>query len=325
MKPGLIMVLHQEVEGYSTPDELDTLVQAEMVTNILKKLDYESVCLPASLDLASLRTRIEQQKPAAVFNLVESLGRKSSLAHLVPSLLEALSVPFTGSSTEAILITSNKISAKKYLKAFRLPTPEWQVLHRNTQIRLKPPFIIKSIADHASIGLNDSCVITESTDQQARLPLDPEGYFIEQYIPGREFNVAMLENVGNLQILPLAEIVFADFPADKPRIVNYAAKWEPDSFEYSHTPRRFLDEKKEPGLARDLKALCESCWRHFGLSGYARIDFRVDPEGRIWVLEINTNPCLSPDAGFMAAAAQSGYSSEQLVRIILDTLMEKQQ
>ena len=114
------------------------------------------------------------------------------------------------------------------------------------------------------------------------------------------------------------EMLFIDYPAEKRRIVDYAAKWHAGSFEFRNTVRRFdFDEGDRPLLAQ-LEAIAGSCWRLFGLRGYARVDCRVDAAGRPWVLEVNINPCLSPDAGFAAAAARRGLDLAAVARRIIE-------
>jgi D-alanine-D-alanine ligase len=120
--------------------------------------------------------------------------------------------------------------------------------------------------------------------------------------------------------LPVAEIRFDAFPADKPRIVGYAAKWDLESFEYRNTPRSFT---VEPELAERLRRIALDCWALFRLDGYARVDFRVDESGRPWVLEVNANPCLSPDAGFAAALAEAGLGYEAAVERLIDDALER--
>ncbi|MGA2035451.1 MAG: hypothetical protein ABSG68_24650, partial [Thermoguttaceae bacterium] len=116
---------------------------------------------------------------------------------------------------------------------------------------------------------------------------------------------------------PPAEIDFSAFPPGKPRIVGHRAKWEADSFEYQGTPRRFDFPAEDRPLLDRREELARACWRLFRLRGYARVDFRVDGRGQPWILEINTNPCLSPDAGYAAALAQAGISLEQAIGRIL--------
>jgi len=116
----------------------------------------------------------------------------------------------------------------------------------------------------------------------------------------------------------MAEMRFDHWPQGKPRIVGYDAKWDEDSTGWHGTVRAFGVETEEPRLAEALKTSCERVWDLFGLSGFARVDFRVDSEGTPLILEINTNPCISPDAGFAAAAAAAGMSYEALIEAIVE-------
>ena len=139
-------------------------------------------------------------------------------------------------------------------------------------------------------------------------------WFAERYVEGREFNIAMLDG----RVLPMAEMRFEQWPEGKPRIVGYDAKWEEDSTGWNGTVRAFGVEKNEPRLAEGLRTACEKVWTLFGLTGFARVDFRVDGNGTPLILEINTNPCISPDAGFAAAAAEAGLSYEALIEAIVE-------
>jgi D-alanine-D-alanine ligase len=118
-------------------------------------------------------------------------------------------------------------------------------------------------------------------------------------------------------VLPPAEIDFVDYAPDKPKVVGYRAKWDADSFEYHHTPRRFDFPAEDASLLRQLTAIAKDCWRILGVRGYVRVDFRLDRDGKPWVLEVNANPCLSPDAGFFAAAQRAGLGFEQVIERIL--------
>ncbi len=187
-------------------------------------------------------------------------------------------------------------------------------------------YIIKPIHDHGSLGIGaDSVVRTDGkasvlaavAERERRLA---RPCFAEQFIEGREFNLSVLAGPGGPEVLPPAEILFVGFPADQPHIVNYSAKWEPESFVYRNTPRRFDFPDSDQPLLGELSGLAKACWRVFRLRGYARIDFRIDAGARPWVLEVNANPCLSPDAGFAAAVERAGYAFPEAVeRIVADT------
>ena len=145
--------------------------------------------------------------------------------------------------------------------------------------------------------------------------------FAEAYIDGREFNVSLLatdDADGHaVDVLPVAEIRFIDFPADRPRILDYEAKWLPESAAYRGTVRHTLSPAEEPELTQQLGAIAQQVWTLFNLRGYARVDFRVDAAGQPWIVDINANPCLAPDAGFTAAAAAAGLTYDAVVRRIV--------
>ncbi len=121
---------------------------------------------------------------------------------------------------------------------------------------------------------------------------------------------------GGVEVLPIAEILFEGFADGHDRIVGYDAKWAPDSAAYIGTPRRFGLELAEPELAESLARHARACWALFGISGYARVDFRVDRAGAPFILEVNMNPCLTPDAGFAAAALAGGLAYPDLIGAI---------
>jgi len=306
-------------------DAADTLQQAETVAAALAGLGLDSYRLPVSLDLAAARRQLGERRPAFVFNLVESLAGTGRLLHLVPAMLEVVGMPFTGSGAEAVYVTNTKPLAKRLLRAAGIATPAWQDAAEAGRA-LPPgtgPWIVKSVAEHASIGLDDEAVVRDHAALPALIGKRRRriggAWFVEQFVEGREFNVAVLAGERGPQVLPIAEMCFVDFPPGKPRIVDYAAKWQEDSFGYSHTPRNFDLPPGDAPLLAALDEIALACWRLFGLRGYARVDFRVDAAGQPWVLEVNANPCLSPDAGFAAAAARGGLASIDIVaRIIAD-------
>ena len=331
-----IAIAHNAVTGADAPDERDVLVQAATVQAALVDLGHATAVLPCTLDLADLQAQLSEWRPDLVFNLVESLAGRGCLIHLVPSLLDALGIPYTGSGVEAIRVTSHKVFAKERLVALGLPTPDWTGPVPTDFPRLSPSgpstaeapprWIVKSLWEHASIGLDEAATLLyeQADDVVARLrerTLHLGGAcFAERFIEGREFNLSLVAGPADPEVLAPAEIVFEGYPPEALRIVGYRAKWDESSYEFHHTPRRFDFSSQDAALLRRLKDLAVQCWRGFGLKGYARVDFRVDDAGNPWILEINTNPCLSPDAGFAAALQASGVSFRAAIaRILADT------
>ena len=303
-------------------DEQDVLVEAATVGRALQELGRPAVRVPLGLDLRKAARRLARLAPSFVFNLVESIEGRDRLVHLAPALLDSLGLPYTGSPTEAVFITSSKQLTKDRLRAAGVPTPPWARQIDGSEPDFPPPYIVKSVWEHASIGLTGSSVARDRqslAEELRRRAGRGRDLFVEAYVEGREFNLALLEGPGRqAQVLPPAEIEFRSFPEGSPRIVGYAAKWESGSKEFAKTPRRFDFPDKDGELLESLRQLALRCWQLFELRGYARVDFRVDLQGRPWVLEVNTNPCLSPDAGFLAAAARAGLSPTDVIRRIVE-------
>jgi D-alanine-D-alanine ligase len=321
-----VIVLHGEIPANGPDDEADVLVQAEAVCEALESLGYSASTMAFGLDLRRTVARLASVCPRFVFNLVETLEGSGRLIHMAPTLLDHVGIDYTGSCTEAIFLTSNKLTAKKLLRSCGIRTPEWFTIEGCPEsLPLESAFIIKSVWEHASVGLDDSSVLfpgrTEilregMVDRRGRLGGD---CFAEEFIDGREFNLSILASQCGPKVLPAAEIRF-DFPAGKARIVDYAAKWDCASPEYRNTGRSFDFSPEDDILVRELSRIGLECWRLFELRGYARIDFRVDGSGMPWVLEVNANPCLSPDAGFAAAAERAGMRMQDVVSRIVGDL-----
>jgi D-alanine-D-alanine ligase len=319
----IIAVLHGQVGPEAAADEQDVLTEVETVTTALSALGHQAVPVEFALDLEEVSKRLQNLQPEAVFNLVESVGGQGRLIHLAPSLLDHLGLPYTGNRTEPVFCTSNKLWGKKFLQASGIATPAWFAAGSPLPDPATfLPCIVKSVWEHASIGLGPDSLIEDWGQGCAELPrLSPE-HFAERYIEGREFNLAFLSEGGTARLLPPAEILFEGYPPGKPRIVDYRAKWVEDSFEYLHTTRRFDFPDSDGPLLKRLEAIARRSWERLELKGYARVDFRVDAREFPWVLEVNTNPCLSPDAGFMAAAKRAGLTIQQVVAALLEDAFE---
>jgi len=326
-----IAILFNEPRAGAAADEADVLVQVKAVEAALDLGGHEVERVPCGLDLGALVSRLAVAPPDLVFNLTEGLAGHDRLIAVVPSLLDSLAIPYTGSSAEAIFVTTNKLLTKERLAAAGLPTPatpaQWPPRSHGAS---SPPFvpgryILKPVWEHGSAGMEDDLVVDarKRGDLERRLAALGEStgrtYFSEAFVDGREINLTMLAGAGvepgadqatEPIMLPAAEIDFSAFPAGKPRIVGWAAKWDEGSFEYHHTPGRFAFPESDRPLLAELESLARACWDVFGLAGYARVDFRVDGAGRPYILEVNSNPCLSPDAGFAAAVVEAGLAYE---------------
>lgn len=330
-----ILIIHDRVVPGAPADQRDVLDQVEAVTGALNTLGHDVSSQWCDLDLGRVRKIVDQQHPDCVFNLVESLAEQGRLIAVVPSLLDGMGVPYTGASAEALYLSSNKVLGKNWLRAAGLrvvptigihPIPHPMLHDDNWEKEVgkeaESRFLVKSVWEHASLGIEEEHLVPISPPSKEELAIRAEALggacLVEPFVDGREFNLSLIEGrAGEPHLLPPAEIDFRDFDQNQPHIVGYRAKWDQDSFEYHHTPRRFTFPEEDGPLIHELGTMAKLAWTAFGLRGYARVDFRVDRRGFPFILEVNANPCLSPDSGFVASAKQDGKTFEELIEEIL--------
>jgi D-alanine-D-alanine ligase len=344
-----IAVLHNAVSAADSLEDQDVLVQVDVISQALRKLGHELAVVPCTLNLAAMQDDLARLQPDVVFNLVETLAGDDALAYLVPAVLDSMKLPYTGCTSVATFLTTHKLIAKERLLQAGLPTPAWIT---TTPLSLSgsgaggegqsdtplssygrgaggegfadTAWIIKGVWEQASRNLDEDSIVTGVDEAALRTRLVEQAArlgrpcYAEQFIVGREFNIAVLDGPDGPEVLPPAEIDFSAFPEGKPRIVGYRAKWHADSFEFQNTPRRFEYPTADQPLLGQLRSLSLRCWELFDLRGYVRVDYRVDQSRQPWILEINTNPCLSPDAGFAAALQQAGIPFDEAIGRIVE-------
>jgi D-alanine-D-alanine ligase len=259
-----------------------------------------------------------------VFNLGEGLEGRLFEEARIAWALEAMGYSFTGSGGDAIARSTHKGRAKALLAAAGVPTPPWQVFYDPTEVEesgvatLPFPLIVKPVAEDASLGVTMDAVVHTPAALQARVAYVVERYrqgaLAEQFIAGREFNISLWGDPP--AVLPLAEIDFGAFTDPFQQIVSFAAKWEEDSFAYHHTPV-VCPASVAPVLRDRIMATARRAWRAIGCRGYARVDMRVAADGTPYVVEVNCNPDISPDAGFFRAARAAGYDYVRMAAHIL--------
>jgi len=320
-----VVVAHNPVGAEDDPSTSDVLAQVGMVEDALAELGIPArrIAVEPGRALEIFHEEVRQQHPleTVIFNLIESPVGRPHLHTDCAAVLELPGLPFTGSSPATHSLTTDKLATRALLAAEgiavapggRLGLDRPEVLDR-----VPPPWILKPAFEDASVGLEGDPVcasreaaLARGSGLARRFPGQP--VLVESYLPGRELNVSILDG----EVLPVAEILFEGFPDGTPRVLGYEAKWDESSFAYSHTPRCFPEGPADADLLERVREIALAAWRLCGLQGYARVDFRLDGEGAPRVLELNANPCLSADAGFMAAAAKAGLSQREVVRRIL--------
>jgi D-alanine-D-alanine ligase len=319
-----VVIAHNPVDAADDPSTSDVLAQVELVAAGLDALGlpHQTVAVPDWRPWL----HVSAGPGVAIFNLMEAPpGRPEALLDAAAAL-ELMGVPFTGSAPGVLWITTDKLATRSILAAEGLPiAPGGRLDPENPELldRIPGPWILKPACEDASLGLEGDpvCVTRESVVARAwelarRFP--GQGVVAETFLPGRELNVSLLAQDGDVEALPIAEIVYQDFPAGMARVLSYEAKWHDESFASIHTVRHFPEGPADAALLARVRELALAAWRIFGLRGYARVDLRLDADGNPCILEVNANPCLAADAGFMAAAAKAGLTARDVVARILD-------
>jgi D-alanine-D-alanine ligase len=285
----------------------DVLKQIDVAERTLKSLGYNTRRIPFTRNIEALCTVLRKDKIDMVFNFCETVDEDAHRAGHPAALFELLNIPFSGSPSMAIMMTTDKIITKRLLKGRGIRTPDY-LLYKGSQYfntsLLKMPVILKPRYEDASIGIDQESVIEDENDLKNCLMRMYSRYgeiIVEEYVKGREFNISLF-GYPSPRVMPIAEIDFSKFPAEMHRIVGYKAKWDENSFEYNNTPRLF-DVDIDHFLLKEMERVAVECFNYFSLRDYGRIDIRLDNQKKIHVLEINANPCLSPDAGFPASLA----------------------
>ena len=299
----------------------------EAVEKSLKSLGYPSTRIPFTKKVESFIQRINGEGVDIAFNLCESVDEDAGLAWHPAAVLELLGIPFSGSSAVALMLTTDKLLTKRQLMAKGTGTPRYMVyIGQETFNRatLRFPVIIKPRFEDASIGIDQESIFEEEGKLRSGLKDFHERFgplLVEEYIDGREFNISLMGH-PIAKVLPPAEIDFSAFPESLYPIVGYRAKWEKNSFEYTHTHRVFPDDLPHV-LVKRLKDTALKCVYLFQLRDYGRVDIRVDSQGKIYVLEVNANPCLSPDAGFAAASCKAGMGYAEMISSLVDFILQR--
>lgn len=308
-----------EEEGVLSEEEIVFVEQH--IARALEEHGHLTVSVPIRNDLW---TPLKQYDPNEwlIFNLCESFRNKTYLEPYIISVFEYLGFRYTGSDRRTLANCLNKARAKEILQAHGIPTAAFQVFTPFTvhQRWLEFPLFVKPVSEDASIGITIDSVVRDDRALRRQVRFIWEKYhepaLVEEFIDGREFNVTVLGNESP-RVLPLSEINFRHIADPFARIVSYRAKWVPTSEEYLKTPPTCPARVSE-SLKRRIEDVARRAYQAMGLRDYGRVDIRVK-DGIPYVLEVNPNADLAPDAGIARAARAAGMSyadlADEIVRL----------
>ncbi len=266
---------------------------------------------------------LERTGADLVFNLCEGIDGIAEAEPAVIGVLDLLSLPYTGASAWTTAVCLRKHIVNAMLERAGLPVPSWALAQRGGPLPdIGYPAICKPAAEDASIGVEQRSVVSNPDELRSRLGRMHERWrdvLVQRFVDGREINVGL---VGD-RVLPVSEIVFDDLPDGYWRIVSYRAKWDTGSEEDRGT-QPHCPAEISPSLTERLRVLAAEAWRCVGGTGggFARVDFRV-VDDQPWVLEVNANPDIAPDAGLARMARAAGHSYEELVWAVCDEALRR--
>jgi D-alanine-D-alanine ligase len=300
------------------------------VISTLRSLGHEVQPLGVHDDLGDIRRASVEWKPHVAFNLLEAFDDVTIFDQNVVSHMELLKLPYTGCNPRGLLLARDKSLSKKLLSYHRIAVPEFEVVRIGRPIRrpkrLPYPLIVKSLTQESSVGISQASVVDSDDKLKERVNFIHQSIgtaaLVERYIEGRELYVGILGN-QMLQALPVWELFFSNMPEGARRIATDRVKW---SVKYQQKYGIESGQARDLGdaITEKIQHVCKRAYRALELSGYARIDLRLDDAGNVWVIEANPNPQIARGEDFAASADKVGLGYESLLQRIVNLGMRWQ-
>jgi D-alanine-D-alanine ligase len=329
VKPLRVLVLMHEslvppasLKGYSDK-EIDEFRTEWDVMAALEKAGHTVRALGLGDNLAELRAAITDWKPDVAFNLLEEFQGIVTYDQYVVAFLELMKLPYTGCNPRGMMISRDKALSKQILSYHRIPTPGFAMVRRGQRYRaprrLKFPLFVKSATEDASLGISQASVVPDADKLKERIEFIHEqtnsDALVEEYVEGRELYVGVLGN-DRLRTFPVWEMDFGTLPGVMAGIATRKVKWD-RRYQKKHGIRTGAAQGLPDGCAAYLDKLSKRIYRSLSLSGYARMDFRMRPDGSVFVLEANANPNISHKEDFADSAQAAGVEYSALLEQIL--------
>jgi D-alanine-D-alanine ligase len=316
----------EEYERRMTEEE-DWLTEGHVVAT-LRENGHEVHFGPLHEHPRELLAHLDRVTPDLVWNFVETFHGSRYYESNVAGILELCKVPYTGCGFRALMICQDKALSKKILKHHRVAVPPFVVSRRAQPLRkLKNavyPLIVKPLAEEGSVGIAKDSFAENEEQALSRAAFLHERFrqdvIIERYIEGRELYAAVLGN-ERVKVFPPRELVFTKVPEGEPRYASYKAKWDPDYRQRWGIDNVFAEDLSEPAL-REIVAVAKRVYRQLQMRGFGRIDMRLTPEGKLFVVEANPNPEIAMYEDYSEAAARGGFAYNDLIERIVELALK---
>ncbi len=308
----------------SEPSEIDVLDQVEGVKKSLQKLNIPLIIIPVTQPISTIIDTLMKWKPTVVFNLCENVYGISSFEMNIPCLLELLRIPYTGSSPITLGLCQNKDLAKAILATHGVPTPRYRVIQKSVEdekIDLQFPLVVKPVHEDGSLGITEKSLVANYHDLVSQVENVIKTYrqpaLVEECVGGREFNVSLLGN-NPPTLLPISEVMFKG----EGRIVDYNAKWIRWSKSFKETPS-VCPAELDTDVRVKIEDIAIRSYEYLHCRDYARVDIRLSREIP-YVLEVNPNPDISPEAGYTRSLLTEGLNLENFVEKVIGYALSRE-
>jgi D-alanine-D-alanine ligase len=317
------LVPPEDLEGHSDKEIEEWRTEYD-VTSTLRKLGHDVRCVGVLDSLTELRSAIADWEPDIVFNLLEEFDGIVTYDQHVVAFLELMRQPYTGCNPRGLLLSRDKTLAKQLLAFHRIATPQFAVFRRGVRFhvprKLRFPLFVKSTVEDASLGIAQASVVEDAARLKERIAFVHEQIksdaLVEEYVEGRELYVGVMGN-ERLTRLPVWEMVFGSMPDSLAAIATRKVKWD-KRYQAKYGITTHAAEDLPPTVLAALDRLSRRVYRALGLSGYARMDFRVNTQGQVYVLEANANPNLEAGEDFAESARAAGIPYGELLERLMD-------
>ncbi len=318
---------YQKPRGYEYKEEFadpDNMYTEKDVQQALVSLGHEVALLGIYNDITPLFEEIQANKPDIIFNMMEVFNDQTQMEKNMAALLEILGIPFTGASSGNIYLCNNKALSKKIFTFHRIKVSKFHTYYRGKRVglaaKMKLPAVIKPLCEEASRGISQASIVDNPESFTERIKFIHTNMqmdaIAEEYIEGRELYVGVM-GYKQITVLPPREMSFGDLPEGEPRIATYKAKWD-DAYREKWGIKSASAAKLPEAWQKNIDDVCRRAYRALDLDSYVRFDIRVTPEGEVYIIEPNANPCIAKIDEMAQAALKADISYEDLIQKILD-------
>lgn len=331
LKIGILYNLPERLQRGEEKDfvaEKAVLEEIGAVKEAVIDLGHQPFVIALQNEIEPVILSLKEFNPDVVFNLCECVYGKASLEMSIPALLELFRIPYTGSPPLTLGLCLDKGKVKDILTSHGMLTPQYKIFEEGTPALRGNlfPLIVKPLREDGSLGISKESVVYNNEDLNRQIQYILTKYrqpaLVEKFIDGRELNVGLMERNGGVEVLAISEIDYSEFPDGIPKICGYEAKWVPESIEYQKS-KPICPAPLEWVLQKRVEYLAIKAFKLFGCRDYARVDMRVDSEGRIYILEVNPNPDISPQSGMFRSILARGLTYTEFINHIIERAYQR--